>query len=90
MTKKARGEEGGGDTGDVEEDVCPEGRPAENEPSKIRQTGGHGRLDLPQRGFGAAQHQREILLWPDIYLLWPVLRGGEPLQAAAHLHGEDH
>ena len=23
-------------------------------------------------------------------LLWPVLRGGEPLQAAAHLHGEDH
>ena len=23
-------------------------------------------------------------------LLWPFLRGGEPLQAAAHLHGEDH
>merc|ERR1719370_2140393 len=27
---------------------------------------------------------------PDIYLLWPFLRGGEPLQTAAHLHGEDH
>ena len=64
--ESAGGGGGGGDTGDVEEDVCSEGRPTENEPSKIRQTGGHGRLNVPQRGFGAAQHQREILLWPDI------------------------
>merc|ERR1719385_471630 len=90
MTKKARGGGGGRDTGDVKEDVCAEGRHAKNEPSKVRQTGGHGRLNLPERGVRVAQHQREILLWPDIYLLWPVLRGGEPVQAAPHLHREDH
>ena len=64
--ESAGGGGGGGDTGDVKEDVCAEGRPAKNEPSKVRQTGGHGRLNLPERGVRVAQHQREILLWPDI------------------------
>lgn len=26
----------------------------------------------------------------DTDILWPVLRGSQPLQEAAHLHGEDH
>merc|ERR1719167_1001436 len=74
----------------LNEDVCRQGRSSEDEPSKVRQTRGHGGPDLSQRGIRFTQYQGEILLRPDLYLLWPVLRGGESLQASAHLHGEDH
>merc|ERR1719151_415100 len=87
MTKKARGEEVEVEIQETSKKMfVPRDDLQKNEPSKVRQTGGHGRPHLPQRGVGVAQHQREILLRADIYLLWPVLRGGEPLQAASHLH----
>lgn len=56
---------GGADRQPAAGDLVQGGGPA-YEPSALQQSGGHGRPHLPQWSVGAAQPEREILLWPDL------------------------
>ena len=40
-----------------------EGPGAADEPAQVRENGGYGQHDLPQRGIGAAQPAIALLLW---------------------------
>ena len=62
------------------------------QPAQVREVRRHGQLDVPERRLCVLELEDPVPGQADLHLLWPVLRGGQPLQEVPHLHpncGED-
>lgn len=63
---RARRRGRGGAPGDRQTHVCRQRRYPENESAQVRQSRGHGRAHLPQRGLRPPQPQGPVLLRPHL------------------------
>ncbi|KAH9360302.1 hypothetical protein HPB48_012087 [Haemaphysalis longicornis] len=59
-------------------------------PPKFNKVEDVAELTFPNEASVLHKHQGSLLFWTAIHVLWPVLRGGERVHEASHLHREGH